>query len=193
MSQNLGRFPDPASHRLVERPATGTLACRGAAAMTEPSLPGEPIRALARKIASDAGRAASLDRACSADRALRAEVETLLRADARSGDLLDLPEEPAAGLERPGTDRAGAALGPYQLLRVIGEGGMGVVRGAEQTLATRSPAGSTLHMPDLDGPSFFSPPCSVRVSSATDTVTADRNGHSPAGHGFFPWLRVSGG
>jgi eukaryotic-like serine/threonine-protein kinase len=61
--------------------------------MTEPPLPEETIFAQAQEIESDAERAAFLDRACGDDLALRAEVETLLRADAGAGDLLDLPED----------------------------------------------------------------------------------------------------
>ena len=68
--------------------------------MTEKSLPEESIFARAQELASTAERDAYVDRACHGDPTLRAEVEALLRADARSGDLLDLPEQSAATLDR---------------------------------------------------------------------------------------------
>jgi tetratricopeptide (TPR) repeat protein len=101
--------------------------------MTEPSLPEESLFAQALEIASAAERAAFLDRACGNNRALRAEVEALLRAHERSGDLLDLPEPSPAPTDLPGREVPGTVLGPYKLLEPIGEGGMGTVWMAEQT------------------------------------------------------------
>jgi serine/threonine protein kinase/WD40 repeat protein len=99
--------------------------------MTEPSLPEETIFAQALELESAAERAAFLGRACGDDRALRAEVEALLRVAARTGDLLDLPEGVSA-IDRTGTERTGAGIGPYKLRQEIGEGGFGVVFTAEQ-------------------------------------------------------------
>ncbi len=101
--------------------------------MTEPSLPEESIFAQALEIASAAERAAFLGRVCGNNAALRTEVEALLRAHDRSGDILDLPEDVQPTTELPASERPGTAFGPYKLLELIGEGGMGTVWMAEQT------------------------------------------------------------
>lgn len=78
-------------------------------------------------------RRAYLDQACP-DPALRAEVEALLRADRISGGFLqgsaesllghpDLEQDPAL----PDEIQAGNVIGPYRIVRPLGEGGMGRV------------------------------------------------------------------
>jgi eukaryotic-like serine/threonine-protein kinase len=95
--------------------------------MPEPPLPEESIFEQAELITSDAERAAYLDRACGGDAALRSEVEALLRASQRRGDLLDLPENDSSA------ERAGMLIaGRYKLLEAINEGGMGAVWMAQQ-------------------------------------------------------------
>jgi WD40 repeat protein/serine/threonine protein kinase len=119
--------------------------------MSEPPLPEESIFAEALEISTAAERGAFLDRACGEDRALRAEVEALLRADGRSGDVLDLPDEPAVPPEdAPTREGPGTVLGPYRLMEQIGEGGMGLVFVAEQQRPVRRKVALKLIKPGMD-------------------------------------------
>ncbi len=92
-----------------------------------------------------------LDEACSDDADLRREVNDLLRAHQEGGSLLDRPalangEQTVAPLaERPGT-----VIGPYKLLQQIGEGGMGVVFMAEQTVPIQRTVALKIIKPGMD-------------------------------------------
>jgi len=91
-----------------------------------------------------------LHEACGDDADLRAEVEALLRADARAEGFLSSPAADAArGLlaDWAASDlddlpplAAGRTVGAYRILRTLGEGGMGVVYEAEQEHPRRSVA-----------------------------------------------------
>ena len=74
-------------------------------------------------------RASFLDEACGGDDALRKQVEQLLAADSEAGEFL---QEPAVehGLDLLGQQGAGRApeeIGPYRVIRKIGQGGMSEV------------------------------------------------------------------
>ncbi len=82
-------------------------------------------------------RAAAIARACAGDDRLRAQVESLVAADAGGDALLDTPAvEYAAGIVRAASDageeladeaQPGDRIGPYRIIREIGRGGMGHV------------------------------------------------------------------
>jgi WD40 repeat protein/serine/threonine protein kinase len=88
----------------------------------------------ALELPSVAERARYLAEACGDDPALRAEVESLLRAFDRAGSFLEPPVAlTTATLDAPSpAEHPGTVIGPYKLLQPIGEGGMGTVYMAEQ-------------------------------------------------------------
>jgi serine/threonine protein kinase/tetratricopeptide (TPR) repeat protein len=85
----------------------------------------------------EAERAHFLDRACGADRALRARIDDLL-AGVQTAENFILPvladTSRSAPLEWSDEYADGESIGPYTLLHQIGEGGCGVVYLAEQSL-----------------------------------------------------------
>jgi serine/threonine protein kinase len=102
----------------------------------------ELIFSAARQLASPAERAAYLAAACGADADLRARVEGLLQSDAEAGNFLIEPAKLASAVGELASMAAqispvfaetpGGFVGPYKLLELIGEGGMGLVYSAEQ-------------------------------------------------------------
>jgi serine/threonine protein kinase len=99
-----------------------------------------------------AERAAFLDSVCGADGALRARVEGLLRAHLEAGSFLEQPlfADTAPGPAATAPEQPGAVIGPYRLLRVIGQGGMGTVFLAEQAQPVRRQVALKVIKPGLD-------------------------------------------
>lgn len=80
----------------------------------------------------EAERAAFLAAACLDDSELKAEVESLLRADTTAGEALTEAIESEASLLLDGSLLVGQRLGAYRIIREIGRGGMGAVYLAER-------------------------------------------------------------
>jgi tetratricopeptide (TPR) repeat protein len=83
-----------------------------------------------------AAQTAYVERCCDGDAGLRAAVETLLRADAASGDFLETPAAEYLALAPPepvgGGLGPGMRIGPYRVVRELAHGGMGEVHLAER-------------------------------------------------------------
>jgi tetratricopeptide (TPR) repeat protein len=73
------------------------------------------------------GRASWLATACADDDALRAEVERLLRADARASRFMERPPAVISAAIDHAVEGEPHQFGPYRVLRRIGVGGMGEV------------------------------------------------------------------
>jgi eukaryotic-like serine/threonine-protein kinase len=96
-------------------------------------------------------RAAYLDQACAGDRALRASVEALLRANVGASGFLSRPALPPGSAAGEGIGEGpGTVIGPYRLMEQIGEGGMGLVFVAEQSEPVRRKVAVKVIKPGLD-------------------------------------------
>ena len=82
-------------------------------------------------------RAAYLDEACASNAELRQSVELLLKAHDKAGQFLQAVPWTDPTRDQPDRQGPGTVIGPYKLLQPIGEGGMGTVYMAEQTVPVR--------------------------------------------------------
>jgi serine/threonine protein kinase/tetratricopeptide (TPR) repeat protein len=72
-------------------------------------------------------RARFLDQAANGDTRLRAEVESLLASFDDAGAFIEAPSIAPAPLPQPESLSPGASLGPYRIVQLIAEGGMGAI------------------------------------------------------------------
>jgi serine/threonine protein kinase/tetratricopeptide (TPR) repeat protein len=94
---------------------------------------------------------AFLEHACGGDVGVRTQVEKLLRAQAALGSFHEGPRSAWADtVEHPPAERPGTRIGPYRLVRPIGEGGMGVVYLAEQDEPVRRRVALKIIKPGMD-------------------------------------------
>src|SRR5262249_43270124 len=130
-----------------------------------PAMSEETIFETALSKTEPAERAAYLEAACSGDPELRRRIESLLRSHERARGLLDRPapepwpqidpsHQPPTGVGPPSaspiTEGPGSCIGPYSLIRKIGEGGMGVVFLAEQERPVRRTVALKVIRPGMD-------------------------------------------
>ena len=85
-------------------------------------------------------RAAFLDQRCGGDAEIRAEVESLLHAAKQSADFMEGGALSAATTETQGAFTAGEQIGNYEIVSLIGKGGMGEVYLARDRHLQRSVA-----------------------------------------------------
>jgi WD40 repeat protein/serine/threonine protein kinase len=114
----------------------------------------ESIFAAASSKAPGAERRAFLDEACGGDDDLRRRIERLLDADRLTSGILDrglnARASPGAVLDSPVAEALDDRIGPYRLLQLIGEGGMGAVYMAEQKEPVRRRVALKVIKPGMD-------------------------------------------
>jgi len=91
---------------------------------------------------AEEARPAFLESNCQGDQELRREVESVLAYDGRANDFINRPalEVTAEKLASEPPSLVGRKLGPYQILDLLGAGGMGEVYRARDTRLNRTVA-----------------------------------------------------
>ena len=112
----------------------------------------ETIYNAALKKASEAERSTYLDAVCGDDHILRDRIETLLKAHQQAGSFLEVPV-PDVNVTIDGSAKIegiGTKIGRYELLSLIGEGGMGLVYLAQQKKPVKRRVALKVIKPGMD-------------------------------------------
>jgi len=165
--------------------------------MPDPVVPEESIFAKALDFADPAERSAFLDAACRDKPDLRAEVEALLEAHAKSGDLLDVASRAdMAATTAPTGEQADVIIGPYKLLQRLGEGGMGTVYMAEQTHPVQRRVALKLIKPGMDSQAvlarFEAERQALALMDHPNIAKVHDAGATPSGRPYFAMELVKG-
>ena len=92
-----------------------------------------------------------LDEACGGDVPLRSRLEALLSSHENAGSFLQEPAAPVSPtIDQPPLERLGTHIGPYHLLKKLGDGGMGVVFLAEQQEPVQRQVALKIIRPGMD-------------------------------------------
>jgi len=110
----------------------------------------EAIFHKAVEISDASERAAYVAEACRGNPELQAEVEALLKAHEQAGDFLEASPASVTLDQRDKIDGPGTTIGRYQLLELIGEGGMGLVYLAEQKEPVKRRVAFKIIKPGMD-------------------------------------------
>ncbi|HLN27822.1 MAG TPA: tetratricopeptide repeat protein [Gemmataceae bacterium] len=117
--------------------------------MTTAKLDEAAIFNVARQMAVPEERRLYVQQACAADPVLQARIEAMLRLQDQDPSFLEPPGDDRGAAASPAPD-LGAQIGPYTLIRKIGEGGMGTVFLAEQSQPVKRTVAIKIIKPGID-------------------------------------------
>ena len=143
---------------------------------------------------SDPERPAWLQQACGGDTALLREVTEALAWEQRMGGFM---QKPVLALTDPGPGEGpGAQIGPYTLVRQLGEGGMGVIYQARQTQPIRREVALKIVKPGMDSRQviarFESERQALAMMDHPNIARVIEAGTTPAGRPYFVMDLVDG-
>lgn len=148
----------------------------------------------ASEIARGEERDRFLDQACGGDDALRQKVLALLAADERPLEFVQRLESPAFH-SRPADD-VPRTIGPYKLIRLLGEGGMGTVWVAEQQHPVKRTVALKLIKPGMDSQAvigrFEAERQALAIMDHSGIAKVLDAGTTESGHPYFVMELVDG-
>jgi eukaryotic-like serine/threonine-protein kinase len=158
----------------------------------------EAILAAAVEMDSEAARRAFVERACGADADLKRRLEDLIANHFRAGSFLEAPAAaPASTVDVPAVSEGpGMRIGPYKLLQQIGEGGMGTVFMAEQSVPVQRKVALKLIKPGMDSSQviarFEAERQALALMDHPNIAKVLDGGTTPSGRPFFVMELVKG-